>query len=63
MTIEEAQTVVNAYRCSTGKATESEYMDYMRAREILANLRVEPMTAGQRGFMAATRQNILGRSA
>ena len=63
MTSAEAQVLVEAYRRNFDKNTPSEYMAYMYAKEVLHGLGIERMTAGQRGFMAATRQNLLGRSA
>ena len=61
MTAAEAKAVVNAYRRNIDKNIPKEYMEYMQAREVLTDLGIETMTAGQRGFMAATRQNLLGR--
>ena len=60
MTREEAQAIVNAYRCRTGKATEPEYMAYMRARGVLSDLGVERMTSAQRGFLAAAAKLMMG---
>ena len=60
MSREEAQAIVNAYRCRAGKATESEYMAYMRARGVLSDLGIERMTSAQRGFLAATEKLMRG---
>ena len=57
----EAQSIVDAYHSNIIKNTPSEYMAYMHARDFLATLGFENMTAGRRGFMAATRHNLLGR--
>ena len=56
MTHEEARRVIDRYRTEKARTSAAEYMAYMRAREIVG----EPLTPGQRGFMAATRQQLQG---
>ena len=52
--LQEAQGTVDSYRQERGQATCAVYMRYMRARQALDKAGVERLTAGQRGFMAAT---------
>lgn len=60
MTREESQATVNRYRSTRGQASASEYMTYMRAREVLDKERVETLSAGQRGFLAAAAKPVTG---
>jgi len=60
MTSDEAKAIVAAYRTRKGQASPHEYMEYMRAREVLANAGGPPLSAGQRGFIAATRKPLVG---
>ena len=60
MTREEAQATVNRYRCTRAQASASEYMAYMRARGVLDSLKIETLSAGQRGFLAAMRRPLVG---
>jgi hypothetical protein len=50
-----AMAEVARYRAEKGKAQPSEYMAYMRAREVLDRHNVEKMTAGQRAFMTTVK--------
>ena len=52
--LQEAQGAVDSYRQERGQATCAVYMRYMRSRQVLDKAGVARMTAGQRGFMAAT---------
>jgi len=49
---------VARYRQAQGKAEPGEYMAYMKARERLAKANLESLSAGQRGFMAASRTGL-----
>jgi len=49
---------VARYRQTRGKADPGEYMAYMKARERLAKANLESLSAGQRGFMAASRTGL-----
>lgn len=60
MTREEAQATVNRYRCTRAQASASEYMAYMRARGVLDSLKIETLSAGQRGFLAAAAKPMTG---
>lgn len=55
MTLDEARRIIDAYQTRKGKAEPGEYMRYMRAREVVAQAGGQPITAGQRGFLAAAR--------
>ena len=44
----------------TGEASASEYMAYMRARGALDSLKIETLSAGQRGFLASAAKPMTG---
>jgi len=54
---------VERYRKTQGKSDPSAYMAYMKARERLAKANLESLSAGQRGFMAASRTGLPATSA
>ena len=52
--LQAAQSTVDRYRTTKEQASCAVYMQYMRAYQVLDKAGVARMTAGQRGFMAAT---------
>lgn len=54
---------VERYRKTQDKADPGAYMAYMKARERLAKANLETLSAGQRGFMAASRTGLPATSA
>lgn len=60
MTKEEAQRIVGAYQVRTTQASPWEYMIYWRAREVVAKAGGLQLSAGQRGFIEATRKPLVG---
>ena len=60
MTLEEARQIVAAYHCRKTQATPDEHLRYLRAREVVAKAGGLQMTPGQRGFLAATRNPLIG---
>lgn len=60
MTLDEARQIVGAYQTRKGQATPAEYLRYVRAREVLAKAGGLQMTAAMRGFLAATRNPLIG---
>lgn len=61
--LEQAQETVNVYRSRQGQAPASFYLAYMRARAVLEAHQRERLTAGQRGFLAATSSPLIGAQA
>lgn len=61
--IQDAQATVDHYRTTLGQSSASAYMAYMRARQVLAAHRIETISAGQRGFMAAAAKPLTGAPA
>ncbi len=59
MTLDEARRIVGDYQTRTAQAPASVYMAYMRAREVVAKAGGLQMTAGQRGFLAASRSPLI----
>lgn len=56
MTSDEAWKIVSAYQARKGQASPAEFMRYWHAREVLSKAGGPPLTAGQRGFLAAARR-------
>ena len=52
MNNDEHRQIVASYRAMIGKGTPAEYMAYMWSRQALG----EPLSAGQRGFLAAAQK-------
>ena len=53
MTETEARRIHSAYQAERSKGTPTEYLDYMRAKGVLAEAGVLRITAGQRAFIKA----------
>ena len=58
MTLEEAVRIHGAYQAMRCKGTPAEYMQYMQAKQVLADNEIISLTQGQRGFLAAVRKNM-----
>jgi hypothetical protein len=56
MTTDEAKRIHAAYQAMRSKGTPAEYLDYMRAKGVLADAGMLTLTAGQRGFIQAIRK-------
>ena len=59
MTLDEAKRIVGAYQTRKGKAEPGEYMLYIHAREVVAKAGGQPLSAGQRAFLAASRRPLI----
>ena len=60
MTLDEARRIVAAYQTrGQGQAAPADHMRYLQAREVLAKAGGQPLSAGQRGFLAASRRPLI----
>ena len=59
MTLDEAQRVIVAYRTRKGQADPAEHLRYLRAREVAAKAGGQPLSAGQRAFLAASSRPLI----
>lgn len=60
MTLDEAKQIVGAYQTRQGQAEPAQFLRYLQAREVVAKHGGLQMTAGQRGFLAASRKPLVG---
>jgi len=59
VTLDEAQRVIVANRTRKGQATPAEHLRYLQAREVVAKAGGQPLSAGQRAFLAASRRPLI----
>jgi hypothetical protein len=56
MTTDEAKRIHAAYQAERVKGAPAEYLEYMRAKGVLADAGLLTITAGQRAFIQAIRK-------
>ena len=59
MTHDEAKAIVAAYQTRKTQASPAEYRQYIEAREVVAKAGGQPLSAGQRAFLAASRRPLI----
>lgn len=60
MTLDEANCIILANRTRKGQADPAEHLRYLTAREVVAKAGGQPLSAGQRAFLAAMRKPLVG---
>ena len=59
MTLDEANCIILANRTRKGQADPAEHLRYLTAREVVAKAGGQPLSAGQRAFLAASRRPLI----
>lgn len=62
MTVDEARTIVAAYRARTGQPQGHELVRYFSARLVLCEAGIETMSPAQKDFAIRSRRGIFGTS-